>query len=209
VRVAQRLVFVWGRPAQATGPEGELPDLILLAADHTDAAGRVRLEIPAVRYAHLEVEALANSPALGRLTVPLDDQGLPPESLDMTVELPLLEAAADCECAATATPRAPDHADLLASQDVYSQDLDAGGCVRLAVPNRTLEEYAFYSLVRTTDPVLWGMKPPEPARVPLSTTALDLAAEIAFGARALDEQARKEPTARSFPQPGGGDPDRR
>jgi hypothetical protein len=193
VRVAQRLVFVWGRPAQATGPEGELPDLILLAADHTDAAGRVRLEIPAVRYAHLEVEALANSPALGRLTVPLDDQGLPPESLDMTVELPLLEAAADCECAATATPRAPDHADLLASQDVYSQDLDAGGCVRLAVPNRTLEEYAFYSLVRTTDPVLWGMKPPEPARVPLSTTALDLAAEIAFGARALDEKLEKNP----------------
>jgi hypothetical protein len=192
-RAAGRLVLLWGRPRQVAGPDGEAPHLILLAADHSDGAGRVRLEIPAVPYAHLEIEALGNAPAIGRLTVALDDSGNPPESVDMTVELLPQEPANvhDCACDTTDTPRAPDHGDLLASQNVYSQDLNAGGCVKLAVPNRTLEEYSFYSLVRTTDPVLWGMKPKRKSRPPLSKAALGMAAEIAFGASALDVKLDK------------------
>lgn len=193
VRAAGRLVLLWGRPSKAAAPDGAAPDLILLAADHSDGAGRVRLEIPAVPYAHLEIEALGNAPAIGRLTVALDDAGNPPASVDMTVELPPQQPAPalDCACDATDTPRAPDHGDLLASQNVYSQDLNAGGCVKLAVPNRTLEEYSFYSLVRTTDPVLWGMKPKRKFRPPLSKAALGMAAEIAFGVSALDVKLDK------------------
>ena len=199
-RVGRRLVLLWGRPQRAAGPDGEVPELILLAADHTDGAGRVRLEIPAVPYAHLELEALGNAADLGRLNVALDDKGGPPESLEMTVHLPPVvppapdpgpDPAAECACEPADTPRAPDHDDLLASDGVYAQDLNAGGCVKLAVPNRTLEEYSFYSLVRTTDPVLWGTKGPRRPRQPLSKAALDMAAEIAFGASALDAQLDK------------------
>ena len=191
-RAANRLVLIWGRPktADAEGPE---PDLTLLAADHTDGARRVKLEIPAVAYDHLEIEALGNAPDIGRMKVVLDDMGYPPESVDMGVELPPPELLSDkdCACDTTDTPRAPDHGDLLASEGVYAQDLNAGGCVKLAVPNRTLEEYSFYSLVRTTDPVLWGMKPKGTLRPPLSRAALGMATEIAFGASALDVKLDK------------------
>lgn len=190
-RTAHRLVLVWGRRKEEGGAAE--PDLTLFAADHTDDTGRVKLEIPVIAYAHLEIEALGNAPSIGRLTVPLNDSGAPPEAVDMAVELPLLEPMPkkDCACETTDTPRAPDHGDLLASEGVYAQDLNAGGCVKLAVPNRTLEEYSFYSLVRTTDPVLWGMKPKRPVRPPLSKATLGMVADISFGASALDTKLDK------------------
>ena len=190
-RAANRLVLLWGRPKDAGGGGGgPAPDLSLLAADHTDADGRVRLEAPAVPFAVLEIEPLGNQAHPPRLPLALTDAGEPPESVDISVALPVAEKPPETECACETleVPRAPDHADLLASQGVYAQDLKAGECVKLAIPNRTLEEYSFYSLVRTTDPVLWGMKPTRRPRVPLSKTALTLAAEIAFGASALDSK---------------------
>lgn len=191
-RTAQRLVLIWGRPKEQGGAE---PVLTLLAADHTDAAGRVRLEIPAVAYAHLEVEALGNRADPHRVPIALNTDGEPAASVDVSVDMPPPEAtpAAACDCETPVAPPTPDHTDLLASDSVYAQDLNAGGCVQLAVPNRTLEEYSFYSLVRTTDPVLWGLKPKRETQPPLSKAALGMAAEIAFGISALDAELDKSP----------------
>ena len=187
-RQAKRLVLLWGKRRNETDDDAAQPPEILLAADLTDSSGRVRLEVPAMRFAELQIEVLGNKSDPGRTTLALTDDGLPPESVDVAVDLPPVETPpgeTDCACDTSTPPRAPDHADLLASDSVFAQDINGGSCVKLAVPNRTLEEYSFYSLVRTTDPVLWGQKR-RPNKPPISNTALDLASEIAFGASALD-----------------------
>ena len=191
-RAANRLVLLWGKAKSegAADEEGPAPELTLLAADHTDAAGRVKLEIPAVPYSRLEIEPLGNRANPPRAALVLSEDGTPPDSVDVTVEMPPVEvkAPSECACETPDVPRAPGHEDLLASGGVFAQDLNGGGCVKLAVPNRTLEEYSFYSLVRTTDPVLWTVKPKRPTKPPLSKAALGMAAELAFGASALDSK---------------------
>lgn len=57
----------------------------------------------------------------------------------------------DCACDANvAASRLPDHADLMRS-DEYMQDLGSG-CLDLTTPNRTLREYSYTAIVRTSDP---------------------------------------------------------
>ena len=60
-----------------------------------------------------------------------------------------------CACDET-PPRAPDAGDLTRNPEAFSQDL-GGGCVELTVPNRTLEEYAYYFVVRTSQPSIKGV----------------------------------------------------
>lgn len=59
---------------------------------------------------------------------------------------------ADCGCdgRSDSGARLPDHADLIGS-DAYSQDI-GGSCVNLSKPNRTINEYAYRGIVRTSDP---------------------------------------------------------
>lgn len=57
----------------------------------------------------------------------------------------------DCDCnSPKKASRLPDHDDLIKS-DEYSQDL-GGSCVNLSTPNRTLREYSYQAIVRTSDP---------------------------------------------------------
>jgi Papain-like cysteine protease AvrRpt2 len=192
-RQAKRLVLLFGKRIKDDDDPAQPPE-ILVAADQTDSSGRVRLEVPAISFAELQLEVLGDKSDTRRTVLALTDDGLPPESVDVTVDLPAVESPAsdgDCACEVTAPPRVPDHTDLLASDSVFAQDMNGGSCVKLAVPNRTLEEYSFYSLVRTTDPVLWGQKRRRPIRPPISNTALELASQIAFGASALDAQLGK------------------
>lgn len=57
----------------------------------------------------------------------------------------------ECGCGRPLTAkRLPDQADLISS-DEYTQDI-GGTCLNLSTPNRTLREYAFNAIVRTSDP---------------------------------------------------------
>ncbi|HEY0610698.1 MAG TPA: hypothetical protein VGD35_13610, partial [Chitinophaga sp.] len=57
----------------------------------------------------------------------------------------------DCEChSVKKSSRLPGHEELLNS-DQYSQDI-GGSCVNLSTPNRTLREYNYQAIVRTSDP---------------------------------------------------------
>ena len=57
----------------------------------------------------------------------------------------------DCECdSPKKASRLPDQDDLIRS-DEYSQDL-GGSCINLSTPNRTLREYTYQAIVRTSDP---------------------------------------------------------
>ena len=59
----------------------------------------------------------------------------------------------DCNCGGTGLlPRSPTHTDFENSPETYSVDLGAGGCVQFNKPNRAIEEFDFYSVVRTTMP---------------------------------------------------------
>lgn len=59
--------------------------------------------------------------------------------------------AENCDCdSPKKASRLPDHDDLIKS-DEYSQDL-GGGCINLSTPNRTLSEYNYQAVVRTSDP---------------------------------------------------------
>jgi hypothetical protein len=59
------------------------------------------------------------------------------------------ELLENCSCG-TKTPRLPDEEDFEIS-DSYSQDI-GGSCVNFTTPNRALEEFSYYSIVRLTDP---------------------------------------------------------
>ncbi len=59
------------------------------------------------------------------------------------------KASCDCDAPVNA-PRLPDQSDLINS-DEYTQDI-GGACVNLSTPNRTLSEYSYHAIVRTSDP---------------------------------------------------------
>lgn len=57
----------------------------------------------------------------------------------------------DCDCSGPAkVARLPSQEDLINS-DEYMQDI-GGGCINLSTPNRTLSEYNYTAIVRTSDP---------------------------------------------------------
>ncbi|MGB0732498.1 MAG: peptidoglycan-binding domain-containing protein, partial [Pontibacterium sp.] len=59
----------------------------------------------------------------------------------------------DCGCSGSNdTPRLPDESDF-AFSDTYSQDIGSS-CVNFTTPNRALEEFSYYSIVRLTDPTV-------------------------------------------------------
>lgn len=201
-RTANQLVSVWGVPAEE--PEGIR---LVLGAAYADARGMAVVEIARSAYGSLEVEVPGHRGPVKRFPVALSDEGLPKESADIAVDLIAVPNATDseqdCDCKQPSPPRTPGHEDL-AGTGVFAADAVAGGCVSLAIPNRTIEEYSFQSLVRTTDPYLFGLKPPGPRPLPLPPTALTLAAELAYGFSALDTQLAQGATGLTGARAGVG-----
>ncbi|MFE1443782.1 hypothetical protein [Streptomyces sp. NPDC058739] len=96
-------------------------------------------------------------------------------------------AGDDCGCGTAESPRRlPDHSDLIGS-DTYSQDI-GGSCVSLSTPNRTINEFAFQAVVRTSDPdvATWRL-----TRKETGLAALDVSqvAALVAGAAALRGRA--------------------
>ncbi len=60
-----------------------------------------------------------------------------------------LENSEDCSC--EDTPRLPSSFEFAKLDGAFSQDLGVG-CMEFTKPNRVIEEYEFYHIVRTTDP---------------------------------------------------------
>ena len=61
------------------------------------------------------------------------------------------DGEADCDCNGNGrTARLPNQVDLIGSDD-YTQDL-GGSCINLSTPNRTLSEFNYQAIVRTSDP---------------------------------------------------------
>ncbi|MGS2617826.1 poly(ethylene terephthalate) hydrolase family protein [Micromonospora sp. LZ34] len=91
-----------------------------------------------------------------RQPVPLAADGRLPQAILLVVGLDDDEMPDDdCGCSAT-PPRMPDQADLTGSPEAFSQDL-GGGCVDLTMPNRVIEEFAYFQVVRTSEPRVAGL----------------------------------------------------
>ena len=123
----------------------------------TDAHGYLSLNVPNAAFDALAVRTGTGAQA-GEIAVALADDGTPPERIIVTAP----EAGAtdeDCNCDLV-PPRLPDATELTENSDVFSADLGAG-CEDFTVPNRTLEEFDFFKIVRTTDPEIRGLTLPD------------------------------------------------
>jgi hypothetical protein len=58
-RQAKRLVLLFGKRVKDDDDPTQPPE-ILVAADQTDSSGRVRLEVPAITFAELQLEVLGD-----------------------------------------------------------------------------------------------------------------------------------------------------
>lgn len=129
----------------------------VVAAANTDASGNFSMPYPYGEYTKAQaiVSLTPNNPA----DIPIKDLGNKNETiaddfiylLVTNPECSELAKKEDCDCS---TPkkasRLPDQEDLINS-DEYTQDI-GGSCVNLSTPNRTLREYDYHAIVRTSDP---------------------------------------------------------
>ena len=96
-----------------------------------------------------------------------------------------MPAEDDCNCD-LAPPRLPDSTELAENGDVYSTDLGAG-CEDFTVPNRTLEEFDFFKIVRTTDPDIKGLTMPDTLSSGFVTRQV---LKLAFDSETLSQELR-------------------
>lgn len=131
----------------------------VVSAGAADSAGNFTIPYPIGSYvaAQALVSLTPDSPVDIPVT-PGDPNGyaISDDFLYLLVDLPAPPPAeqdqeAPCDCQSTElVPRLPDHNDLIHS-DAFSQDL-GGTCVNLSTPHRTLREFNYQAIVRTSDP---------------------------------------------------------
>jgi len=128
----------------------------IVAAGKTDSAGNFSLPYPfgVFEEAQALVSAKPNDPAAVRVTdVRNGNETIADDFLYLLLKDIECgeEDEEDCDCNGKKRPaRLPDQADLIGS-DEYSQDI-GGSCINLSTPNRTLSEFNYQAIVRTSDP---------------------------------------------------------
>jgi hypothetical protein len=146
-------VVIWGIDRPDGGPE--LPERPLIVSE-TQANGQFSGDWPSVELVRA-VGRVAGGPPV---PVPLDLNGRLVRQILLVIKLDDIKTEArqpdaSCDCK-VAPPRAPDPADLTANPAAFSQDLN-GGCVDLTTPNRALEEFSYFLVVRTSEPSVKGV----------------------------------------------------
>lgn len=133
--------------------EGEEVDAPVLAA-RTDRSGNFFGEVPNQWY---ECAAALVSGVPDEIAIALDE-GLIPSPLMLVFEVPeRTEPEPKKPCyAVDPTPRTPSQEDIGKAPDTYSTDLGTGRCAQFNTPNRAIEEFDFYTVVRTTEPDIVG-----------------------------------------------------
>jgi len=151
-------LVLWGKrsvPAAAPAPPFEV-----VLVTRTDGSGYFSDDYP--RGTFTDAYGVVGAGDGLSSPVPLEG-GAFPRQVILVVDLPPDALKADdCTCLSD-TPRAPDPIDLVKSPETYSADL-GGKCVELTIPNRALEEFSYYFVIRTTEPEIKGLhwQPPRP-----------------------------------------------
>jgi hypothetical protein len=166
----------------------------IVGAGTTDCVGNFSMPYPFGVFTEAQalVSVTPNSPAAMNVTaVRNGDQTIADDFLYLLIndlECPHVDTKEDCDCQTKKkVSRLPDQADLIGS-DEYSQDI-GGSCVNLSTPNRTLSEFNYQAIVRTSDPDVanYTLKKVDVAQPGI---ALVLLSEISRSVSALDSAVR-------------------
>jgi hypothetical protein len=161
-QISSRQVILWGRNASGTTS----PLLIVSTDPHGNFSG----ERPKQRVIGAVATVAGTKQGLlpNALPVELSDlasqdhhddgqTGLLPKFVYLVVDLDEATQSdpQDCDCGPGQPPRQPDAEELVTNSDAYSQDIGAN-CVNFTTPNRTLEEFSYTMVVRTSEPEIKG-----------------------------------------------------
>lgn len=159
VEPAHRKIIIWAKP-------DDDDKVYPFATTLTDPSGMFSFERPKKKFVEANAEVhLANAYVV---PIQLNENHLIPEKLLLVVKASNESEDTSCpECEPGTIPRLPDSEDLVASEGTYSEDVGGGKCINFTVPNRTLEEHSFYTVVRTTQPTIKGFSKEEDEPPPL------------------------------------------
>lgn len=124
-----------------------------LLTSKSDSMGVFSVKVPNKGYesAYATVGAATDKP----IAIHLENTKLPNFALLVVDEKESLFNDAvvedDCDCHKQPPSRLPEMEDLVSETSNYQQDI-GGSCVNFTTPNRALEEFSYYSVVRLTDP---------------------------------------------------------
>ena len=141
---------------------GDAPWQPVLVAK-VDPSGKFFGDVPNREYA----DAAAIVPGTDeRIPVPLEGGRIAARML-LAAEFSGEDAAPD-GARSVVPPRSPTQSDIASAPETYSTDLGTGRCIDFNTPNRAIEEFDFYTVVRTTEPVVRPVTLPgtEPAAAP-------------------------------------------
>ena len=159
-------------PSRALGRNRSEPgsgNFRALIATTTDGQGHFSGPYPVGTFSSAHASIATGNTSL---TVPVHlDAGVYPDSVILVVDLPQSEDTKDnCGCGDTArAPRLPDATELGRADGTFSEDATAGRCVDFTRPDRTLDEFSFSYVVRTTEPEIRGLELQEPTKVETSS----------------------------------------
>lgn len=146
-------VVIWGVDQPETGTEpAERPLLVT----ETQANGLFSDEWPTQILERAFGRVAGGPPS----PIPLDENRRLVRQILLVINLDDIKdstQAADSDCNCDIVPRrAPEQADLTSNPGAFSQDM-TGGCVDLTMPNRALEEFSYFTVVRTSEPTVKGV----------------------------------------------------
>jgi hypothetical protein len=127
--------------------------MIPLLSGKSDNMGVFSVKVPGKNYgsAYATVGAAVNKP----IAIHLEDGKLPSFALLLVDDISAVSGSDsnddDCDCHKAPPARLPEMEDLVGADSNYQQDI-GGSCVNFTTPNRALEEFSYYSVVRLTDP---------------------------------------------------------
>lgn len=167
IEISNKQVIIWASKSEEPTPESFIPIL----ATQTDRSGYFSASYPldkfTLAHANVAMEGVVAS------TIHLNDDGTFPENIILAVEVPALSLnhseESDCGCggggAGASSMRNPDAQDLVNGTG-FSADAGHGKCVDFTRPDRTLQEFSYSYVVRTTEPSIKGMTLDEPPKLP-------------------------------------------
>lgn len=145
--VAPRLpVVIWG-----TLDNDDKTPAAPIVVTETQTGGYFSAAWPAMKLRFAEGRVAGK----GSVPIPLDSASRLPLTVLLVLDLEIQTSESPCDCDKT-PPRAPEPADLVNNPSAFSQDL-GGSCVDLTTPNRTIEEFAYRFVVRTSEPKVKGL----------------------------------------------------
>ena len=165
IQISGKQVVIW----TATTANPQDADFAAVTVAETDATGYFSGSYPLGNFT--SAHATVALEPIQAVPIRLNDGGAMPANVILVVDAPrrmVDQQAEDCDChsPATATPRNPDADDLVNGN--FSSDLGQGRCVDFTRPDRTLQEFSYSYVVRTTEPAIKGLTLSEPTRIPPS-----------------------------------------